>query len=440
MQLTDLECAKFAKVFNAPSVAYIETLSPEEFAKFIFYLYERDGLYRPVYVDGPGDGGVDIELRSRDGALPELQGVVQCKRYTDHKVTGNEMIIFAAAARHARVRRRSYFTLQGFVPAAFREARQAEIVTFDTLGIRNWILDIQRRERNVARLTPDLPSPDQFPVPIICVSNDKGGVGKTTITGNVAAALATDERGALVIDADPAGYLSYWLTNEERIEPDVSLHAVLTKHYPIYALIRKTLEPNLWLLPSSRALGSLPGGLDAFSLERQLAYALAELPLFDPPIGYILIDTPPGPSFLTRVALVAAQYLVMPLQLDTLSYTGLKGLLKFVADTESVHKPHPIRVLGGIGTMVDARVRLAKRFEREIPTEAARQPRLRGTDLTPDRFWIGKLRDRAEFPRAVFEHQTVLSLDNGSDASKDVRQIAQEVAKRVHILAPQRID
>jgi AAA domain/Restriction endonuclease len=315
-------------VFDAPSVAYIETLAPDEFAKFIYYLYKRDGLYRPVYVDGKGDGGVDIELRSLDGALPLLQGVVQCKRYPDHKVSGDEMTVFAVAARRAQVRRRFYFTLQGFAPAAFREARQAEIVTFDTLGIRNWILDIQRRERNVARLTPDLPHPDQFPVPILCVSNDKGGVGKTTITGNVAAALATDERGVLVIDADPAGYLSFWLTDEEQIEPDVSLHAVLTKQYPIHALIRKTLVPNLWLLPSSRALGVLPGGLETFPLERQLAYALAELPLFDPPIGYILIDTPPGPSFLTRVALVAAHYLVMPLQLCERVYFDLLGRLE----------------------------------------------------------------------------------------------------------------
>lgn len=433
MQLTDLDRARFVKVFESPSVAYIETLRVDEFAKFIYYLYERDGLYRPVYVDGPGDGGVDIELHTINGAQPELQGVVQCKRYTTHKVTGDEMIVFSVAAKRARVRRRLYFTLQGFTPAAAREARQNEIVLYDSLGIRNWILDIQRRERNVVRITQALPHPDQFPVPIICVSNNKGGVGKTTITGNLAAALATAQKGVLVIDSDPQSHLSFWLTNEVYFEPDATLYGVITKRYPIHSLIRKTLEPNVWLLPSSRELESLPAGADTYPLERQLAYSLAELPLFDPPISYVLIDTPPSLGFLTRSALVASHYLLMPLQLDTLSFTGLKDLLRFVRDVEAVHKPHQLRVLGGVATMVDGRVKLAEHFKREIPKEALNQPRLQGTGLTPQHFWIGTLRDRTEFQKAVFAHQTVMRLDGGSDASKDVQQIAKEVTNRVYV-------
>jgi cellulose biosynthesis protein BcsQ len=127
----------------------------------------------------------------------------------------------------------------------------------------------------------------------------------------------------------------------------------------------------------------------------------------------------------------------MPLQLDTLSYTGLKGVLKFVSDVEAVHKHFPIRILGGVATMADARVKLAKHFEREIPLEAYRQPRMQTAGIPAGKFWLGTLRDRAEFPKAVFNHQTVFQLDGGSDASKGTRQIAEEIARRVHVYAHQ---
>jgi hypothetical protein len=82
MELTDIERARFSRIIDAPSVAYIQVLAPDEFAKFIYYLFERDGLYMPVYVDGSGDGGVDIELHSLNGALPVLRtpdrGVEHC--------------------------------------------------------------------------------------------------------------------------------------------------------------------------------------------------------------------------------------------------------------------------------------------------------------------------------------------------------------------------
>lgn len=245
MQLTESETTKFSKVFDSPSEAFIETLGPHEFAKFIYYLYRRDGLYTPVFVDGPGDGGVDIELHSHDGTLPDLQGVVQCKRYAGHTVSRDEMLVFVVAAKRAKVRRRFYFTLQGFAPGAAREAREGETILFNTLGISNWILDIQRRERNVTRNIRALPTPDQFHIPIICVANNKGGVGKTTIVGNLAACLATDQRGVLIVDADPQCNLTFWLTDKVGLEASTTLHAVLTKQYPIHALTRPTVEPNI---------------------------------------------------------------------------------------------------------------------------------------------------------------------------------------------------
>ncbi len=435
MELAQEERALFQRVFESPSDAYIQYLSPTEFPRFIYYLYERDGLYQPIYVDGPSDGGVDRELRSRNGANPDLQGVVQCKRYLKRKVKPADIAEFLDAARKSGANRRYFFTTKSFTNAARRDARHHGILLFDPAGIRDWIHDIRRRENPAS--TVNLPHRDQIPVPVICVSNNKGGVGKTTIVGNLAAALATDNRGVLVIDMDPQGHLSRWLTNQqEHFAADLSVHAVLTKGFPIHPLVRRTLEPGVWLLPSSRELEDLPDAHDAYTLEERLTHALAALPLADPPIQYILIDTPPSLGFLTRSATIASNSLLVPLQLDNLSYEGLTDFLTFVEHVEAQHdRRQPIHVLGGVATVVDLRLNLSQKFKREIPQVASAHSRLRKSTLTAERFWCGELRRRVDYPRAIDERKSVavVRLGRSSDAAQDVLQLAREVNRRVPI-------
>lgn len=423
----------FQRIFNAPSDAYIQSLNPSQYPLFIHYLFERDGLYRPVYVDGPGDGGVDIELHARDGRQPELIGVVQCKRYTNHNVKPDEMIVFANAARKSHAQRRYYFTTHGFMPGARKEARENGISLYDPLGIRSWIQDIHRRELN-SRKIDELPHPDQISIPVICVTNNKGGVGKTTITGNLAAALTTEQQGVLVIDGDPQGHLTFWLTNQKRVDPGFSLHAVLTNNYPIHALVRPTLEPGVWILPSSRELVDLPAGYDSYTLERRLAHALAAMPLADPPIRCVLIDTPPALSVLTRAALIASGSLLIPLQLDVFSEEGLSELLTFLEKVEALHKRRPMQVLGGVATMVDQRFLLGQNYLKRFPKTALSHQRLVAAGITPSTFWCGVIRQRVDFKKALAERKTVLNLAPHSDAAKDVRQLAKEVIARVPAL------
>ena len=437
MDLTGEEQERYRSVFDSPSDAYIQYLNPTEFAHFIYYLYERDHIYRPVYVDGPGDGGVDLELRSSDGAHPELMGVVQCKRHLNKKVKPTDIILFVNAAKRSGADRRFFFTTQGYTNPARKEAREGNVIVFDPPAIRAWINDIRRRESDAVHV-PDLPHPDQLPIPIICVANNKGGVAKTTVTGSLAAALVNDQRGVLVIDTDPQQHLSKWLMNQHLdFDPALSLHAVLSKSNPIHPLVRKTLEPGIWLLPASRQLEELPAtamnGAGEFELERRLARALAALPLLDPPIGYVLIDTPPALTFLTRSAVLAANHLLMPLQLDNLSYEGLTSFLDFVERVETQNGKHPLRVLGGVATFVEQGLNLSKKFYREIPLAAVQHRRLTSAGLRANRFWCGQLRRRVDYPRAFDEHKTVLRLNGASDAKRDVRQLAKEVTQRVNV-------
>jgi len=433
VELTSQERAHFQHVFHYPTDAQIQLLTPDQFPRFIYYLYERDGLYTPIYVDGPGDGGVDLELRARTGESPSLQGVVQCKRYLRRKVRPRDLVDFIEAARKSEVDRRYYFTTRGYTPAARRDARLNSIIPFDAPAIRDWIHDIERREKRGTQTVADLPHRDQVPIPIICVANHKGGVSKTTITGNLAAALATPEQGVLVIDMDPQGHLSRWLTDQtDHFAADVSVHAILSKHYPIHGLVRKTLEPGVWLLPSSRELVDLPAGYDPYMLERQLTHALAALPLADPPIGYILIDTPPSLNILTRAAVIAANCLLVPLQLDSLSYDGLIDFLTFLAGVEAAHdRKQPVHLLGGVATLVEARLALSQKFVGDIPNVALKHSRMENASLKPETFWVAGIRRRADFPKAIQERMSVLRRGRSSDAAKDIMQLAKEVSRRV---------
>lgn len=197
---------------------------------------------------------------------------------------------------------------------------------------------------------------------IVAIANQKGGVGKTTTTINLGAALATLEQPTLVVDADPQGNTTRGLGLEAG---DPHLYHLLTRKGDTAAAIQSSRTAQLDVLATNRDLvGAEVELVGADHWERRLLDVLAPV---RERYRYILVDCPPSLGHLTVNALVAADTVVVPLQCE---YFALEGISELVATVERVRAAHnPRLTIGGVVlTMFDERTNLS----RDVADEARR--------------------------------------------------------------------
>lgn len=201
------------------------------------------------------------------------------------------------------------------------------------------------------------------PLPrVIAVANQKGGVGKTTTTVNLGAALAELDYRTLVIDLDPQGNATTGLGINYRTL-DHTMYDVLLHDLPIEDCIEPTEVKHLFVAPASLDLAGAEIELvPAFSREGKLKRALAEV-LDD--YDYVLIDCPPSLGLLTVNGLVAATELMVPIQCE---YYALEGLAQLTRNVELVRENlNPALEISGIVlVMYDSRTRLAEQVVTEV--------------------------------------------------------------------------
>ncbi|MCL4124646.1 UNVERIFIED_CONTAM: hypothetical protein GTU68_012406, partial [Idotea baltica] len=243
----------------------------------------------------------------------------------------------------------------------------------------------------------------------IAVANQKGGVGKTTTSINLAAALAETGQRVLVVDLDPQGNASTGLG----IDADE----------PLSQIIQSTSLDGLCIIPATVDLSS--ADIDLMANDRRIFLlhdALRQSDMRDFGFDYILIDCPPSLNLLTVNAMVAAHSVLVPLQSEFFALEGLSQLMLSVREVRQSANPG-LRIAGIVLTMYDKRNNLSRQVEQDARENLG--------DLVFDTLIPRNVRV-SEAPSYAMP---VLSYDSNSQGAVAYRALAQEIMNKHRLLA-----
>ena len=197
---------------------------------------------------------------------------------------------------------------------------------------------------------------------VICITNQKGGVGKTTTSVNLSYFLAKDKHRVLLVDLDPQGNASSGL-GVDKSTLTASMTEVMLGAAKFEEVIQPTAFKNFEIAPTTPQLANaeveMAGMKGKFSLLKNVINGVAD------EYDYVIIDSPPSLSLLTVNGMIAADYLILPVQTEFYALEGVAQLLESMATVKKAMNPN-LRLLGVLATMYDRRTSLSAEVLAEV--------------------------------------------------------------------------
>jgi chromosome partitioning protein len=250
---------------------------------------------------------------------------------------------------------------------------------------------------------------------VLSVANQKGGVGKTTTSINLAAAIALKKKKTLLVDLDPQANASIAFFSPDEVQN--TMFDIFSEHpLAMSTVIRPTKDPYLFVAPARLALArleqQLAGQFDApFKLKDALAPVLKD---FD----YIVMDTPPALGIITVNALVASTHLLVPIQAAYFAIEGTDDLLETYGRIRS--RPNPdLKVLGVVITLFDKRTTISRDTYEQI------------RNTFGEALFKTRICKNVRLEESPAYKETIFTYAPKSPGAEEYKKLAQEVLQRV---------
>jgi chromosome partitioning protein len=250
---------------------------------------------------------------------------------------------------------------------------------------------------------------------VFAIANQKGGVGKTTTSINLAACLADAGRRTLVIDLDPQSNTTTGFGVDSRRVVQ-SVYELLVNGTPATEVVKSQIRPNLSLIPAKVELYAAE--IELVYIERREYRLKSALDSIRGDFDFILIDCPPSLGLLTVNALTAADGVILPLQCEYFALEGMQQLLNTIRLVRDRKLNPGIQLFGVVMTMFDPRTKLGGEVVREIQEHF---PKEKFNTIIPRNVRL------AEAPSYG---QTILEMEARSPGALAYRQLAEEVIAR----------
>lgn len=208
---------------------------------------------------------------------------------------------------------------------------------------------------------PEIPSPRES-ARIFCIANQKGGVGKTTTTVNLAAGLARIGQRVLIVDLDPQGNASMGSGVDKRSLTS-SIYDVLLESASIDEARRRSEKGGYDVLPANRELAGAE--IELVNLERRNLRLKAALQSVVGAYDFVLIDCPPSLSLLTLNGLCSAHGVIVPMQCEYFALEGLSDLVNTIKQVHANLNPD-LKIIGLLRVMFDPRITLQQQVSDQL--------------------------------------------------------------------------